>query len=124
VLSFSALPDLTLVHDCVVSLRLAGGGPTSARAAVTWCLAGDDDAVRFDGTLAITELSDELCCSVLLHERYRAPASAIMPDLERMIGRRIAESTGRDVLGRVTDYLAASYRSAQAARRNRRLAQR
>lgn len=121
-LRFTALPDLTLVRDCVVELRPGADGAAAGRTAVTWHVAGADDTVQFDGTLAIAKASDELSCSALLQGRFHPLPPVTVPAMERVIARRIAESVGRDLLRCVTHYLSASYRSAQSARLNRRTA--
>jgi hypothetical protein len=115
------LPEMTLTRDSVVRVARADHrGEMIARFDVSWQPSGGGPYPAFAGSLSIANAEDYQSCVLQLDGTYEPPLGALGATFDAVIGRAVAESTGRDLLERVGSYLEGSYGAAEAAKPTRR----
>lgn len=119
------LPPMELSRDCVIEVaRRATPGSFTTRYCVQWKAAGNGPYPRFDGSLTVCDDEDYDRSLLLLDGAYDPPLGVGGAPFDAIIGHRIAESTGQELLDRIGRYIEQTYRGAEAVKRNKRQTER
>lgn len=115
------LPLMMLARDCVVSLtRVHERGSMTVSYAVDWAAVAGGPFPQFHGTISVPNAEDYEHCFVALDGTYKPPLGRLGEAFDRTIGRAIAESTGRDLLERIGDFIEQSARDVEKAKAKER----
>jgi hypothetical protein len=105
------LPTLMLARDCVVHLTPVRRDAMIASYAVTWAPVAGGPFPRFSGTISLPSADDYQSCRIALDGTYEPPLGALGEVFDRTLGRAIAESTGRDLLDRISTFIERAFRA-------------
>jgi hypothetical protein len=113
--------DASLARQALVRLvPLSSPGSMVEAYRVSWRSASDGPFPQFDGILSMPDDEDYRACFIALDGYYTPPLGAAGAVFDRVIGHRIAESTGTALLERIGAYVETAYRETEAAKASAR----
>jgi hypothetical protein len=115
----AAVAGVQLEHPVVVTFDRISGPNETIVFRLSWEAVGDGFFPVFRGTLTVAEDETYKTCRLILEGTYHPPLGVAGAVFDAVLGSRIAQATGAELLERLRTFLNASYQEVEREKRER-----